>query len=78
LYSLKLDVDISNLSYFYELNRGGLIYPSSTLLHAFQSVHAIFNTCISGNFEKLFVKLQSPKHYLLDCTLFLSIGQNMV
>jgi len=76
-----LEVDIDNsIFYFNELNRGGLIYPSSTSLYGFYSAHAIFNTCsyISGDFKKLCVKLQSPKRFSLHGTVSLSIGIAMV
>jgi len=32
---LEVDIDNSIFSYFIELNRGGLIYSSSTLLYGF-------------------------------------------
>jgi len=32
---LEADIDSSIFSYFNELNRGGLTYPSSTLLYGF-------------------------------------------
>ena len=37
---LQVDIDNSVLTYFQKLNRGGLIYPSTILLHVFQAVHA--------------------------------------
>ena len=66
---LEVDIDKSIIAYFEELNRGGLTYPSSTLLHAFQASHAIFNICISEDFEKVFLKLSNPKYFLLQANL---------
>ena len=49
---LQVDIDNSVLTYFQELNRGGLTYPSTILLHVFQAAHALFIICISKNYEK--------------------------
>ena len=62
---LQVDIDKSIISYFEELNRGGLIYPSSTVLQAFQAAHAIFTICISQDYEKTFLKIQYLKRFLL-------------
>ena len=62
---LQVDIDKSIISYFEELNRGGLIYPSSTVLQAFQAAHAIFTICISQDYEKTFLKIQYPKRFPL-------------
>ena len=63
--SLQVDIDKSIILYFEELNRGGLIYPSSTVLQAFQAAHAIFTICILQDYEKTFLKIQYPKKFLL-------------
>ena len=62
---LQVDIDKSIISYFEELNRGALIYPSSTVLQAFQAAHAIFTICISEDYERTFLKIQYPKRFLL-------------
>ena len=73
---LEVDIDKSIIAYFEELNRGGLTYPSSTLLHAFQASPAIFNICISEDFEKVFLKLSNPKYFL--CRLIYIIGRTLI
>ena len=70
---LQVDIDKSIISYFEELNRGGLIIPSSTVLQAFQAAHAIFTICISQDYEKTFLKIQYPKKISFTC-YFLLLG----
>ena len=54
------------MAYFDELKKEGLTYPSSTLLHAFLIAHAIFNICISKDYEKIFLKSSNPKNLFLQ------------
>ena len=49
------------LTYFQELNQGGLSYISTILLHVFQAAHALFIICISKNYEKVFIQLNNQK-----------------
>ena len=62
---LQVDIDKSIISYFEELKRGGLIYPSSIVLQAFQAAHAIFTICVSQDYEKTILKIQYLKRFLL-------------
>ena len=63
---ISAEIDSSLNEYFNNLNRGGLTYPSSILLHTFQASHSIFNTCISSNLEEEFLNLINQKTVLLD------------
>lgn len=67
IMSISIDKDIR--IYFDHLNRGGLTYPSSLVLYAFQATHSIFNVCICGEYEKAFLKLKNPKSTLLKLTV---------
>ena len=58
---LQVEIDNSVLTYFQELNRGGLTYPSTILLRVFQAAHALFIICISKNYEKVFIRLNNQK-----------------
>ena len=48
---LQVDIDKSIISYFEELNRGGLIYHFSTVLHSFQAAHAAFHKTMRKLFK---------------------------
>ena len=61
---LQVDIDNSVLTNFYKLNRGGLTYPSTILLHVFQAAHALFIICISKIYEKVFIQLNNQKAVL--------------
>ena len=63
---INAEIDSSLNEYFNNLNRGGLTYPSSILLHTFQASYSIFNTCISSNLEEKFLNLKNQKAVLLD------------
>ena len=63
---INAEIDSSLNEYFNNLNRGGLTYPSSILLHTFQASYSIFNTCISSNLEEKFLNLKNQKVVLLD------------
>ena len=63
---INAEIDSSLNEYFNNLNRGGLTYPSSILLHTFQASYSIFNTCILSNLEEKFLNLKNQKVVLLD------------
>ena len=58
---INAKIDSSLNEYFNNLNRGGLTYLSLILLHTFQALYSIFNTCISSNLEEKFLNLKTQK-----------------
>ena len=61
---LQIDIDNFMITYFEELDHGGLTYPSTISLHLFQVAHALFTICISKKYEKLFIQLNNQKAVL--------------
>ena len=54
---LQADIDNSVLTYFQELNQGGLTFSSTILLNVFQAARALFTICISKNYEKVLIQI---------------------
>ena len=63
---IEAEIDCSINDYFKNLNRGGLTYPSSKLLHVLQALYSIFNSCISNELNQHFLNLKNQKTTLLS------------
>lgn len=62
--SLTFTIDEKVLAYFEHLNRGGLTYPSPTLVNMFQVALSIMNIAV-GSMEQQFLCLSNQKQTLL-------------